>query len=247
MRHLAVVLFIAVFLLSGSGLVASRGQANETETERRTMIALDLTDLEIPGEGSSDEMELPPIQGVEKSEMEPEPPTPPREPAEVEWSRPETPEASRSALSPEPGLVPFLLEDPGVGGVSTRPGAETTGDRVPEALTGEFPAELKTVSPPPSRAERLKLPSGMDASASGGSDVPEVPLLTSEDRGQRLPAGQDSPLTMKPLPDLRGTSGAASRDSRPSPERRRPEDYVQVREDLDAQLIDLYERYYKDR
>ena len=86
----------------------------------------------------------------------------------------------------------------------------------------------------------------MDASASGGSDVPEVPLLKSEDRGQRVPVGRDSSLTMKPLPDLRGTSGA-SRDFRPSPERRRPEDTLQVREDLDAQLIDLYERYYKDR
>jgi hypothetical protein len=232
MRHVSVVLFFTVFLLSGWGVVASRGQANETEPERRTMIALDLMDLEIPGEGSGDEMELPPIQGVEKSE--------------VERIWPETPEASRSDQSPEPGLVPFLLEDPGVGGGSTWPGTETTGDRAPETLTGEFPAELKTVSPPPSHAESLKLPSGMDASASGGSDVPEVPLLKSEDRGQRAPVGQDSSLTLKPLPDLRGTPGA-SRDSRPSPERRRPEDYLQVREDLDAQLIDLYERYYKDR
>jgi len=246
MRHLSVVLFLTVCLLSGWGLVASPGQANEMEPEQRTMIALDLMDLEIPGEGSGDEMELPPIQGAEKSEMEPEPATPPWEPAEVERSRPETPEASRSVQSPEPGLAPFLLEDPGVGGGSTRPGTETTGYREPETLTGEFPAELKTVSPPPSSAERLKLPSGMDTSASGGSDVPEVPLLTSEDRGQRLPVGQDSSLTMKPLPDLRGTSGA-SPDSRPLTERQRPEDYLQVREGLDAQLMDIYERYYKDR
>ncbi len=246
MRHVSVVLFLAVFLLSGWSVVASRGQANETEPERRTMIALDLMDLEIPGEGSGDEMELPPIQGVERSEVEPEPPIPPQGPAEVERSWPETPEASRSAQSPEPGLVPFLLEDLGVGGGSTRPGTETRGYRAPETLTGEFPAELKTVSPPPSHAESLKLSSGMDASASGGSDVPEVPLLRSEDRGQRVPVGRDSSLTMKPLPDLRGTSGA-SRAFRPSPERRRPEDTLQVHEDLDAQLIDLYERYYKDR
>jgi len=86
----------------------------------------------------------------------------------------------------------------------------------------------------------------MDAGASGGSDVPEVPLLKSEDWGQRVPVGQDSSLTMKPLPDLGGTSGA-SRDSRPSPERRRPEDTLQVHEDLDALLIDIYERFYKDR
>ncbi len=246
MRRVSVVLFLAVFLLSEWGVVASCGRANETEPGQRTMIALDLMDLEIPGEGSGAEMELPPIQGAERSEAEPELPTPPQEPAEVEWSRPKTPEATRSAQSPEPGLVPFLLEDPGVGGGSTLPGTETTGDRAIETVTGEFPAELKPVSPPPSRDESLKLPSGMDASASGGPDVPEVPLLESEDRGLRVPVGQDSSLTMKPLTDLRGMPGDG-RESRPSPERRRPEDYLQVREDLDAQLIDLYERYYKDR
>ena len=246
MRNASVVLLLTVFLLSQGGVVASRGQANETDPERRTMIALDLMDLEIPGEGGGDEMELPPIQGAERSEVEPETPTPLREPAQVEWSRSEIPEAGRSAHSPGPGLDPFLLEDPGFGGGSTRPGTETTGDRALETVTGEFPAELKTVSPPPSRAESLKLPSGMDASASGGPDVPEVPLLETEDRGQRVPVGQDSSLTMKPLTGLRGMPGA-SRESRPSPERRRPEDYLQVREDLDAKLIDLYERYYKDR
>jgi hypothetical protein len=246
MRHLSVVFVLSVGLLAGWGLVASRGLATETEPGRQMMIALDLMDLEIPGEGSGDEMELPPIKGVEKSDLEPEPTTPTREPPEPEWSRPETPEVNRSVHSSEPGLVPFLLEDPGVGGGSTRPGAVTTGDLAPEAPTGEFPAELKTVSPPPSRDERLKLPSGMDTGDSGGSDVPEVPLLTSEDPGQRVPMGQDSSLTMKPLPDLRGTSGA-SRDVRPSPKDRRPENYLQVREDLDAKLIDIYERYYKDR
>jgi hypothetical protein len=246
MRHVSVVLFLTAFLLYGWGVVASRGQANETEPEQRTMIALDLMDLEIPGEGSGDEMELPPIQGGERSEEELEPPTPPQGPAEVERGWPKTREASRSAPSPEPGLVPFLLEDPGVGGGSTRPGTETTEDGVPETLTEEFPAELKTVSPPPSHAESLKSSSGTDGSASGGSDVPEVPLLKDEDRGQGVPVGQDASLTMKPMPDLGGTSGA-SRDSRLSPERRRPEDYLQVREDLDAQLIDIYERYYKDR
>jgi hypothetical protein len=86
----------------------------------------------------------------------------------------------------------------------------------------------------------------MGASASGGSDVPEIPLLKSEKPGQQVTAGQDASLTMKPLPDLRGTAGA-SRDPGPSPERRKPEDYLQVREDMDAQLIDLYERYYQDR
>jgi len=246
MRHFSVGLLLLVFLLSGLGVVVSRGHADETEPERRMMIALDLMDLKIPGEGSGDEMELPPIQGAEGSEAEAEPPTPPPEPAKVERSRRETPEASRSAQSPAPGLTPFLLEDPGVGDGSTRPGTETTEYRAPETLPGEFPAELKTIPPPPSRAEGLKLPSETGSSASGGSDVPEIPMLKSQDQGQRLPVGQDSSLTMKPLPDLRGTSGVG-RDSGYSPEPRRPEDYLQVREDLDAQLIDLYERYYRDR
>ena len=246
MRHVSVVLFLAVFLLSGRGVVASRGQVNETEPERRTMIALDLTDLEIPGEGSEDEMEMPQIQGAEMREVEPVPPAPPREPAEVERSRRETPEASRSVQSPAPGLVPFLLEDPGVGGGSTGSGMEATGDRAPETVTGEFPAELKTVPPPPSHSQSLKLHSGMDVSASGRSDVPEIPLLKGEDMGQRVPVGQDSSLMMKPFPELRRVPGA-SRHSMPSPESRRPEDYLQVREDLDARLIDLYERYYKNR
>lgn len=246
MRHVFLVLLLAVFLLVGWGVVESRSQVNETDPEGRTLIALDLMDLEIPGEGSGDEMVLPPIQETERSEVEPEPQTPPEEPAEIEPSRYEAPEASRSAQSPAPGLTPFLLEDPGAGDGSTRRGTETTGEREPETLTGDFPSELKTVPPPPSRAESLKLPSGTDTSASGGSDVPEIPLLRSEDRGQRDPLGQDSPFTMKPLPDLRGTSGAR-RDPLPSTERRRPEDYLQVREDTDAQLIDIYERYYKDR
>jgi hypothetical protein len=86
----------------------------------------------------------------------------------------------------------------------------------------------------------------MDESASGGSDVPELPLLQSEDQGQRVPVGQDSSLTMKPLPDLSGASGP-SLYSRPSPERRRPEDYLRLHESLDAQLIEIYERYYRDR
>jgi hypothetical protein len=243
MRHLSVVLFLVVCLLSGLGFFASRGLANETEPERRTMIALELMDLEIPGEGSRDEMELPPIQGAEKSEMEPERPTPPREPAEVETSRPETPEASRSVQSPEPGLVPFLLEDPGVGGGSTRPGTEMAGDRAPETLTEEFPAELKTVSPPPSRAETLKMPSVGDASGSGD---PDLPLLKDLEGSQEVSVGRDSSLTMKPLPDLRGSS-SGGRDAGGSQEPRQPEDYLQVREDFDEQLVDLYERYYKGR
>jgi len=246
MRHVSVVLLLAIFLLVGWGVVQSRGQANATGPGGGTLVALDLMDLEIPGEDSGDEMELPPIQGTQKSEVEPEPQAPPVEPAEVEPSRYEAPEASRSAQSPAPGLTPFLLEDPGVGDGSPRWGAEATVDPAPEILPGDFPAELKTVPPPPSRAESLKLPSGTDTSASGGPDVPELPLLRSEERGQRDPLGQDSPFTMKPLPDLSGTSGAR-RDPAPSTERRRPEDYLQVRENTDAQLIDIYERYYKDR
>ena len=179
MRHIAVVLILAVFLLSGWGVPVSRGQANETEPGQWQMIALDLMDLEIPGEEGGSEMELPPIQGEERSELEPEPSAPPPEPVEVERSSPEIPEPSRAAQSPAPGLAPFLLEDPAAGeGRSPQSGTDATRDRAQETLPADdFPAELKTVPPPPSRAESLKLSSETGASASGPSEAPEIPLL----------------------------------------------------------------------
>jgi hypothetical protein len=244
MTRLFVVLLVAVFLISGLGLVAGRGHANEAESEGPQMIALDLTDLEIPGEGSESEMELPPIQGTEGSEMEPEPPAPPPQAAEVEKSQIRIPAATRPVESPDPGLAPFLLEDPGdARAVSTRPSKETVEAPVTETSTEEFPSELKTVPPPPSRAESLKMPSAGDASGSG---EPELPVLKDLEGSQEVSVGRDSSLTMKPLPDLRGSS-SAGRDSGGSQERRRPEDYLQVSEDFDEQLVDLYERYYKGR
>ena len=202
MRHVSVVLLVAVFLVSGLAVVAGHGHANEADSEGRQMIALDLTDLEITGEGSGSEMELPPIQGAEGSEVEPEPPPPPPEPAEVERSQLEIPAETRPVPSPDPGLAPFLLEDPGEGSaVSTQPRKETAEAPVTETSTEEFPAELKAVPPPPSRAESLKLPSEEDVSAStSGSDEPELPVLKDPGGGQTVSVGQDSSLTMKPLP-----------------------------------------------
>jgi len=247
MRTAFVVLLLTLFFVSGWGVAAGLGQENETEARGWTTVALDLMDLEIPGEGGEDEMELPPIQGAEPSEVEAEPPAPSREPAEVESSPFAAPEVSRSVYEPAPGLSPFLLEEPaGVAEGAVPAGTRAGGAGTAETPTEEFSYELKTVSPPPAHGERLKLPSGMETSAAGSSDVPEIPLLKGEERGYQVPEGQDASLKMKPFPDLSGTAGAR-RGARVSPQRRRPEDSLQVHEEMDARLIDLYERYYKDR
>ncbi len=246
MRHVSVIFLITVFLFSGWSIDESWGQVSETEPEGWTTIALDLMDLEIPGEGSGDEMELPPIQGEESREAEPAPSTDQQSTPEVERSMGEFPEMSRSVPPASPGVVPFLLEEPGFESEATRRGTEPPIERAPATLAEELPAELKTVPPPSSLAETLKLHSGADMGAPGRSDAPEIPLLKGEVQGQQVPLGQDSSLTMKPFPDLSGTqsAGPSARPYQPGP---RPEDYLQVREDIDARLIDLYERYYKDR
>lgn len=248
MRHFFVGCLLAVFLLSGGAVVPSSGQGRDTESEKQTTIALDLMDLDIPGDGGGDQMDLPPIQETERPVDVAEPPAPQPKPAEAELSGTEMPEAGRSVQSPMPGMVPFLLEGAGSGTGTTRAATKPTGGPDPEALIQELPAELKTVPPPPSRAESLKLPSGLDVGPSGEPAVPEIPLLKGQDRGQQTPmsGGQDSSLTMKPFPDLDEAPGA-SRDLRPSRAGRRPEDYLQIREDIDSRLIEIYERYYKDR
>jgi hypothetical protein len=238
-----------LLLFSGWGVVASGGEEIEAEVGGRTRIALDLMDLEIPGEGSGDEMELPPIQGSGSREETPVPPEAPSEP--VTFERPEQgiPERTRSVQSPSRGLAPFLLDEPVLRGEGARPETAPSVGGTSQDLTEEFPAELKTVPPPPSRAESLKLLPGMDVGGADRSDVPEIPLLKGEDWAQQPPASAepDSSLTMKPFPDLRGLSETSPGVAGSSPKERRQEDYLQAREDIDKRLIDLFERYYKDR
>ena len=248
MRSTVAVFCVALFLFPGRGVVASPGQAGGKEGGTRTRVALDLTDLDIPGQGGGDEMELPPIQGTDRREPEAAPTAPSQKPAEMERSKNEIPQAGRSVPSSSPGMAPFLLDEPEAGGGKTRADVEGVGDRAPEAPADELPAELKALPPPPSHAESLKLPSGMEGSAPGRADVPEIPLLDEVDRGQQVPGrpGQDGSLTMKPFPDLRGTS-TSGRTPRASSRELRPEDTLQIHEDIDAKLIDLFERYFKDR
>lgn len=248
MRSTVAVFCVAVFLFPGRSVVASPGQAGGREGETRTRVALDLTDLDIPGKGGEDEMELPPIQGTDGRKPEGASAAPSEKPPEMDRGKNEMPTGSRSAPLSTPGLAPFLLDEPDAGGAKTRAGSEQVGDRGSEAPADELPAELKALPPPPSHAESLKLPPGTEGSASGRAGVPEIPLLDEGDRGQPVPGrpGQDGSLTMKPFPDLRGTS-TAGRASRPSSRELRPEDTLQVHEDIDAKLIDLFERFYKDR
>ena len=244
MRYVPLAFLVWLFLLSGWTVAPGSSPEGGAERQEARRIALDLTDLDIPGPGGGDEMELPPIQGTDRQE----PAVPSRKPVEVERRENEVPAVSRPVPSPAPGMAPFLLDEAEVESGTTRVGSERPANRAPEVRGEEFPAELKALPPPPSRAESLKLPPGMDASASVKSDVPEIPWLEDEGGGQQGPltSGRDGALTMKPFPDLRGTS-TAGRVSRPSSHALRPEDTLQVREDIDAKLIDLFERYYKDR
>jgi hypothetical protein len=159
------------------------------------------------------------------------------------------PAARTPVESPVPGIAPFLLEGSGRRGAgTTQAGTRPAGTRDLETPLEEIPAELKTVPPPPSRAGSLKLPSGTDVSVSGEADLPEIPLLKGEDREQQTPVagGQGSGLTMKPMQGLDGTP-VVNPDARSSQRGRKAEDYLQVREDFDSRLIEIYERYYKKR
>jgi hypothetical protein len=212
------------------------------------MIALDLMDLDMPGEGGGDQLELPPIEESVSPADEATPSIPEQEPAVVERTRTEMPAARTPVQSPLPGIAPFLLEGSGRGAGTTKAATEPAGTSDLETALEEMPAELKTVPPPPSRAGSLKLPSGTDVRASGEADLPEIPLLKGEDRGPQttLPGGQGSGLTMKPMEGLDGTP-VASPDGRPSRRGRRAEDSLQVREDFDSRLMEIYERFYKKR
>jgi hypothetical protein len=241
---------LVVFLLFAGGVSLGSGQVRETESEKWTTVALDLMDLEIPGEEGADQMDLPPIPESKRPADVVEPKAPEPEPPEAELSRTEVPEAEVSVQSPAPGMAPFLLEegDFGRGGGKTRAATASTGEAAPEILLEELPTELKAVPPPPSRAESLKLPSELDGGASGEAAVPEIPLLKVDDSGGAapVPGGQDSSLTMKPFTELREVPEVEP-NSRPARKGRTAEDYLQVREEIDSRLIEIYERYYKDR
>ncbi len=246
MRPVSVVIALTVILCFGGPVGSGRGQTGGgpgPEDEMR--VALDLMDLEFPGEEGGDEMSLPPIQGPDEPAVEPGPEPDAPEPAPAEAAATDVPPVSRSAPPPASaqGLNPFLLDGPENEPEMPRSGYEPSP--APSTFADEFPADLKEVPPPPARAEGLKLPSGIDTRSPGKSDVPEIPML-KEEGDLPPPRGEDSALSMKPLPDLGGTSSSGL-GTKPASSGRRPQDYLQVREDIDAQLFDLYERHYKDR
>jgi len=249
MRRVSLGFALAVLVLSLAGAVPASGQLGEKGSEEQKPVALDLMDLDIPGEGSEDQLELPPIQETQSpAPVTPASPSPER-PAEAKMSPAAGSKAGAgSAASPLPGMIPFLLEGSVGGQGTTKAATKPTGASPPVTSVEDLPAELKTVPPPPSHAGGLKVPSGADGKASGESALPEIPMLREEAKGQQAPGvvGTGSSLTMKPLPDLHGTP-ASDKDAGLAPEDRRPEDYLQVREDIDSRLIEIYERFYKRR
>jgi hypothetical protein len=201
-------------------------------------------DLDIPGEGSGEGMDLPPIQEKERPDEENVPPETARQPAEGERDRGGVEEATRSAESPKGGIVPFLLEEPEVRRGATGAGSGTTAEPASGESLEDIPVRLKTVSPPPSHADSLRLHPGAETSEGGPSQAPEIPLLKGADRGQ---SGPEPSLMMKPLPDVPGHSEARRPAATLSQPSRRPEDTLQVREDIDARLLEIFERYYRSR
>jgi hypothetical protein len=206
-------------------------------------------DLDMPGDSSGDQLELPPIEEPASPVEEATPSIPEQEPAVVERTPTQMPAARTPVESPLPGIAPFLLEGSGKRGAgTTQAGTRPAETRDLEGALEDIPAELKTVPPPPSRTGSLKLPSGTDVSVSGETDLPEIPLLKGGDSEQQtsVPGGSGSGLTMKPMQGLDGTP-VVDPDARSSQRARQAEDYLQVREDFDSRLIEIYERFYKNR
>ena len=248
MRRVLIGCLLAVTLLSLGGVVLIRAQAREPGSDEPMVIALDLMDLDIPGEGSGDQLELPPIEEPVSPVEEATPSIPEQKPVVVERPPVEIPAARSPVQSPLPGIAPFLLEESGRGTGTTKAATKPAGTRDFETALEEIPAELKTVPPPPSRAGSLKLPSGTDVGVAGEADLPEIPLLKGQDREQQRPVsgGQGSGLTMKPMLGLDGTP-VVSQGSRSSQQARGAEDYLQIREDFDSRLFEIYESFYKKR
>jgi hypothetical protein len=262
MRRVSIGCLLATTLLSLGSAVVGDAQAREPSVDETMMIALDLMDVDIPGEGSGDQLELPPIEepvipAKEAPPSTPEPvipakeappSIPEKEPVVVERTPAPMPATRPPAQSPMPGIAPFLLEGPDRGAGTTKASTKPAGTKDVEAALQEVPAELKTVPPPPSRPGSLKLPSGTDVRGSGEADLPEIPLLKGADKGQEMPVPGTlgSGLSMKPMQGLDGAP-VVSPDAGSSEPSRRAADYLQIHEDFDSRLIDIYESYYKDR
>lgn len=248
MRRLSIGCLLVATLLWLGGVVVGSAQAREPGSDKPMMIALDLMDLDIPGEGSGDQLELPPIEEPMSPVEEATPSIPEQKPVVDERAQTEMPAARSPVQSPLPGIAPFLLEESGRGTGTTKAATKPAGTRDLGTALEEIPAELKTVPPPPSRAGSLKLPSGADAAVAGEADLPEIPLLKGEDRAQQgpVPGGYGSGLTMKPMQGLDGAP-VVSPDARSSQQARQAEDYLQVREDFDSRLFEIYETFYKKR
>ena len=162
MRRLSIGCLLVATLLSLGGVVVGSAQAREPGSDKPMMIALDLMDLDIPGEGSGDQLELPPIEEPMSPVEEATPSIPEQKPVVDERPQTEIPAARSPVQSPLPGIAPFLLEESGRGTGTTKAATKPAETRDFGAALEEIPAELKTVPPPPSRAGSLKLPSGTE-------------------------------------------------------------------------------------
>ncbi len=238
LRPLLQGLAVALLLRAPAGAVVAvpAVRTGGVPAEGRTRVALDLMDLDVPGEGGGDRLELPPLEEPSKPAPEPAPPSSPKA-GGVEGEKGREVPPPRASSPPEPpDLVPLLLP-------------ETEEVQAPRPAGGEaaeeIPIELKAVSPVPVDSERLKLPSAGAEGGGGEGGIPEMPLLPdSGGAGGPEPAPPVSVMPLKPLPGLEG-KGIRSGGSVHSGKSRRPEDFLRFHEEMDTHLIEIYKRFYE--
>jgi len=149
---------------------------------------------------------------------------------------------------PTPGISPMILPQPKE--VRGREPLPSQPDEVfREIVDTELkePDQLKTIQPPPAKALSLKVPSGTTRDAPPGTtSTQDIPLLAGKKatRAKGSSAKTASPLALKSVSDWEAgldaeESAAAGGGTLPSGI------YIGRWEELDGQLIDIYERFYK--
>ena len=225
-----------------------------------TRICLELMDLDSPEQGQ-EEMELPPLKAGEE-----EKPARGEAPASKVLSVPETRRSGEPvpkadvALPPlkmpagvweEPvrkaapavGLSPMILPPPPP--IITEQELMPLKALEPRGVATKEPASLKAVAPPAARDQGLKLPSS-GAGSPVESSPPEMPILVGTGDREEPQALMAPPLPVKPVQKT-----AASQDSQGAPgvlaEADAAKKTAAPGEDLDSKLVEIYERFYRNR
>jgi len=255
MRRIFPSIFV-LLLLSGSVRAApGPGSVSAGFSEEGVRVCLELMELEAPESGSSSQMELPPLRSPEEPQKETLTPPKSQDPGEKE--RRKALEKVAPVETPKRGALPAGTVAPGLEPLPMRPSGESH-EPVGSALLPEeeevepavlpfqeIPGQLKEMPAPDSGPLQLSVPTA--AAPPERAQAPEIPLLgevpvASGSRGSSE-KGMALPL-MAP-----GESSTAPRnadvDSRVLLQSDSPEKYLDHHEEIDADLIRIYRRFYR--